>query len=87
MFLIALGIGIVFAIIMIQISTKQVNKNNQSPIEGEYYAPQNNIDKHKPFAITVVDVFNIKNRGIIITGHIESGIVSIGDNVTIRKTS
>ena len=36
------------------------------------------------FMFTVEDVFMIKNRGTVVTGVIESGIISTGDTVTLN---
>lgn len=37
------------------------------------------------FRITVQDVFFITGRGTVITGTVETGSVSVGDNVTLRR--
>lgn len=37
------------------------------------------------FRITVQDVFSITGRGTVITGQIESGSISVGDTVTLRR--
>lgn len=38
------------------------------------------------FRIVVEDVFSISGRGTVITGKIESGSVSVGDEVIIQRT-
>ncbi len=37
------------------------------------------------FRITVEDVFTITGRGTVITGKVESGTVTVGDQVTLRR--
>ena len=37
------------------------------------------------FRITVQDVFSITGRGTVITGQIESGSITVGDTVTLRR--
>lgn len=39
----------------------------------------------EPFRITVEDVFSITGRGTVVTGQIESGSVSIGDIVRLKR--
>ena len=40
----------------------------------------------EPFRITVEDVFGITGRGTVITGQVESGSVSAGDIVRLKRT-
>ena len=40
----------------------------------------------KDFRITVEDVFSITGRGTVITGQVESGSVSVGDIVRLKRT-
>jgi len=37
------------------------------------------------FHMTVQDVFSIKNRGTVVTGRIESGTISVGDEIQIQS--
>lgn len=37
------------------------------------------------FRIVVEDVFSITGRGTVITGHVASGCVAVGDTVTLRR--
>ena len=39
--------------------------------------------RNDDFVFTVEDVFEIKGRGVVVTGKVESGMVSVGDNVAI----
>ena len=39
------------------------------------------------FQLMVEDVFRIKNRGVVATGRVESGAVSVGDTVTVNGRS
>jgi translation elongation factor EF-Tu-like GTPase len=36
------------------------------------------------FRMTVDDVFVIKNRGVVATGRVDSGVLRVGDTVTIN---
>jgi len=36
------------------------------------------------FRMTVQDVFSIKGRGTVVTGRIESGTISVGDEIQIQ---
>ncbi len=36
------------------------------------------------FQMTVEDVFQIRGRGTVVTGRVESGVLRVGDEVTIR---
>jgi len=36
------------------------------------------------FRMTVEDVFNIKGRGTVVTGKIESGTIKVGDEISIQ---
>ncbi|USN55984.1 MAG: elongation factor Tu [Candidatus Peribacteria bacterium] len=47
------------------------------------YVPIPERETAKPFLMPVEDVFSIKGRGTVVTGRIETGIVKIGDEVTI----
>lgn len=38
------------------------------------------------FRMAVEDVFSITGRGTVVTGQIQSGCVSTGDSVTLRRT-
>jgi translation elongation factor EF-Tu-like GTPase len=38
------------------------------------------------FRMTVEDVFAIRNRGVVATGHVESGSLRVGDTVQIDGT-
>ncbi|HTX92272.1 MAG TPA: EF-Tu/IF-2/RF-3 family GTPase [Anaerolineales bacterium] len=37
------------------------------------------------FRMTVQDVFSIRDRGTVITGKIESGALSVGDEIAIQR--
>lgn len=47
------------------------------------YIPEPVRDLDKPFLMPVEDVFSIKGRGTVATGRIESGVVKVGETVTI----
>lgn len=38
------------------------------------------------FRMTVEDVFAIRNRGTVVTGRIESGLINVGDEIFIQRT-
>lgn len=39
------------------------------------------------FRMTVQDLFSIKGRGTVVTGRIESGTITVGDEIRIQRTS
>jgi len=47
------------------------------------YFPDPVRDLDKPFLMPVEDVFSIEGRGTVVTGRIESGMVKVGDEVSI----
>lgn len=47
------------------------------------YIPNPILDKDKPFLMPIEDVSIIKDRGIVLTGEIETGIVRVGDTPEI----
>jgi elongation factor Tu len=47
------------------------------------YIPQPERPKDKPFLMPIEDVFSISGRGTVVTGRIERGIVTVGDDVEI----
>ena len=64
-------------------------------VDGTYHRPEGSgsdygdsgvyRDSGGIFRITVADVFSITGRGTVITGKVESGTVTIGDQVTLRR--
>lgn len=58
--------------------------------DGEFYGSNdggavNGYGAGEPFRITVEDVFSITGRGTVVTGQIESGSVSTGHIVRLRR--
>jgi elongation factor Tu len=54
------------------------------------YIPEPKRDIEKSFLMPIEDVFSIQGRGTVVTGRVESGVVSTGDEVEIvgiRETS
>jgi len=49
----------------------------------EAFVPIPERDTEKPFLMPIEDVFSIKGRGTVVTGKIETGIITIGDEVEI----
>ncbi len=49
----------------------------------ESFVPDPVRDTDKPFLMPIEDVFSIKGRGTVVTGKIETGIITIGDEVEI----
>src|SRR3546814_6068267 len=45
--------------------------------------PQPDRPRDKPFVMPIEDVFSISGRGTVVTGRVESGIVTVGDEVEI----
>ena len=52
---------------------------------GNDYGAGTVYGEYGTFRITVQDVFTITGRGTVITGQVESGSVTIGDTVTLRR--
>jgi len=57
------------------------------------YIPQPERPKDRPFLMPIEDVFSISGRGTVVTGRVERGVVTVGDEVEIvglretRKTT
>ena len=51
--------------------------------EIEKFVPLPERDTEKPFLMPIEDVFSIKGRWTVVTGKIETGIITIGDDVEI----
>ena len=47
------------------------------------YIPQPERDVDQPFLMPIEDVFSISGRGTVVTGRIERGIVTVGDEMEI----
>ncbi len=47
------------------------------------YIPEPERDIDKPFLMPIEDVFSISGRGTVVTGRVERGIVTVGDEVEI----
>ena len=47
------------------------------------YIPQPERPKDRPFLMPIEDVFSISGRGTVVTGRIERGLVTVGDEVEI----
>jgi elongation factor Tu len=47
------------------------------------YIPQPDRDLDKPFLMPIEDVFSITGRGTVVTGRVEQGQVSVGDEIEI----
>lgn len=47
------------------------------------------IDPEQPsyFSLFILDIFMIKNRGVIVTGIVSSGTIRVGDVLTIKKAN
>ena len=52
---------------------------------GDYYNTGVSCGDYGVVRITVQDVFSITGRGTVITGQIESGSITVGDTVTLRR--
>ncbi|MBA2285640.1 MAG: hypothetical protein H0W02_09165 [Ktedonobacteraceae bacterium] len=50
---------------------------------ADAYSPFSTGPVHDSFLMPIEDIFNIKNRGIVVTGHIERGTVHAGDPIEI----
>jgi elongation factor Tu len=49
----------------------------------EEFVPVPERDTDKDFLMPIEDVFSIKGRGTVVTGKIEQGVITIGDEVEI----
>jgi len=47
------------------------------------YIPEPKRDIDKPFLMPIEDVFSISGRGTVVTGRVERGIITVGDEVAI----
>ncbi|EFL50788.1 translation elongation factor Tu [Solidesulfovibrio fructosivorans JJ]] len=47
------------------------------------YIPEPKRDVDKPFLMPIEDVFSISGRGTVVTGRVERGIITVGDEVAI----
>ena len=47
------------------------------------YVPEPERETDKPFLMPIEDVFTISGRGTVVTGRIESGIITVGDEIDI----
>ncbi|WP_394132534.1 elongation factor Tu [Shewanella maritima] len=47
------------------------------------YIPEPERDIDKPFLLPIEDVFSIQGRGTVVTGRVERGIITVGDDVEI----
>ncbi|MDD4730325.1 MAG: elongation factor Tu [Desulfovibrio sp.] len=47
------------------------------------YIPEPERDIDKPFLMPIEDVFSISGRGTVVTGRVERGIITVGDEVAI----
>jgi len=47
------------------------------------YIPEPERDTDKPFLMPIEDVFSIQGRGTVVTGRIERGIITVGDEIEI----
>lgn len=56
------------------------NSSSNAPVQPE-------VSVTGAFRFTVQDVFSITGRGTVVTGMIESGQVSVGDEVQLRRTT
>lgn len=62
-------------------------KEEQETAQNISYEPADNSNSYidPDFRITVEDVFTITGRGTVIVGTIESGTISTGDVITLKK--
>ena len=47
------------------------------------YIPEPKRDVDKPFLMPIEDVFSISGRGTVVTGRVERGVITVGDEVAI----
>ena len=51
--------------------------------EVDKYIPQPERPKDQPFLLPIEDVFSISGRGTVVTGRVERGVISVGDEIEI----
>jgi len=51
--------------------------------EVDAYIPQPDRPKDQPFLMPIEDVFSISGRGTVVTGRVESGVVTVGEEIEI----
>ncbi|MEJ8567436.1 elongation factor Tu [Elongatibacter sediminis] len=51
--------------------------------EMDAYIPEPVRDTDKPFLLPIEDVFSISGRGTVVTGRVERGIITVGDEIEI----
>ena len=72
---------------MYQVKCDYNNDNNTAPDgPGENYTAADSYTyaNEGNFMFTVEDIFTVKNRGTVVTGVIESGIINTGDTVRLN---
>ena len=63
-----------------------VEKSAPSPTLSENSdEPSRPISTDLSFRMTVQDVFTIRDRGTVVTGQIESGTLTVGEEITIQR--
>ena len=60
-----------------------VNSIKELMISLDKYIPQPQRITDKPFLMPIEDVFTISGRGTVVTGRVERGVISVGDEVEI----
>ena len=63
-----------------EMGTESINKLMEAL---DTYIPQPERDIDKPFLMPIEDVFSISGRGTVVTGRIERGIITVGEEVEI----
>jgi len=62
-------------------------------VQVDNYIPSAEHPKDQPFLLAIEDVFSISNRGTVVTGRVERGVINVGEEVEIvglrdiRKTT
>ena len=59
------------------------NKIDELAEHLDTYIPEPERDIDKPFLLPIEDVFSIQGRGTVVTGRVERGIITVGDEVEI----
>ena len=60
-----------------------VNSITELMAAVDSYIPQPERDKDKPFLMPIEDVFSISGRGTVVTGHVERGVIKVGEEIEI----
>ena len=74
-------LGFIFFIVIVCFILMNNRRNTQN--NNIHRNLTNAADIKEPFSMTVSEVFSIKDRGIVVTGVVNKGIINIGETIEI----